>query len=141
MPKFDLGDRDVLFVTHNGEWACPLVGGANGRLRVIGDVVYTDDGRPFTMDDEGRLGLGYPVDLPEVRETTIAGRTFRTHGDPSPAPEGPVPTPARADRVLGQLARVAADFPVDAKVRSADPAEVFVLEMQTPPGRDERHAD
>ncbi len=61
--------------------------------------------------------------------------------DPSPAPEGPVPTPARADRVLGQLARVAADFPVDAKVRSADPAEVFVLEMQTPPGRDERHAD
>lgn len=141
MPQFDLGDRDVLFVTHNGEWACPLVGGAHGRLRVIGDAVYTDDGRPLLLDTHGGVGLGRPVDLPEVRTTTIAGRTFHIHGDASPAAEGPTVTPAARADVLDVLTRIVADFPASREVRSADPAEVFVLEMLTPGAHTPRSED
>lgn len=130
MPQFDLGDRDVLFVTHNGEWACPLVEGAAGRLRVIGGAVYTDDGRPFGLE-AGLLTLGPPAELEEVRSTTIAGRTFRVEGDPSPIDPASVAfEPASVRAVLAHVADVTAAFPSDAPVIDADPDAVFVIEME-----------
>ncbi len=59
-PKFKLGDRDILFVEHNGEQIVPLVGIMHGRFRVQHeqqtgrDIVTTHDGRPLT--DLGELG-------------------------------------------------------------------------------------
>lgn len=36
IPQFEIGDRDMLFVARNGEVGCPLVGGAEGRVQLLG---------------------------------------------------------------------------------------------------------
>lgn len=46
VPRFELGDRDLLFVAGNGVSGCPLVGGAEGRVQLLaagarGDGVST----------------------------------------------------------------------------------------------------
>jgi len=59
-PKFAVGDRDILFVEHNGEQFIPLVGIMHGRFRIQreaqtgGDVVATNEGDKLT--DPGQLG-------------------------------------------------------------------------------------
>jgi hypothetical protein len=35
IPEFELGDRDLLFVSGNGQGGCPLVGGARGRIQIL----------------------------------------------------------------------------------------------------------
>ncbi len=53
-PKFKAGDRDILFVEHNGTQFIPLVGIMHGRFRVEpdsatgADVVKSDKGRALT---------------------------------------------------------------------------------------------
>jgi hypothetical protein len=44
-PLFDLGDRDLLFVHDNGSAECPLVGCADGRVRLIDDKAFSDLGQ------------------------------------------------------------------------------------------------
>jgi hypothetical protein len=59
-PKFKIGDRDILFVEHNGSQFVPLVGIMHGRFRVKqdserrADVVVTNNGAPVT--DVAQLG-------------------------------------------------------------------------------------
>ncbi len=61
-PKFKIGDRDVLFVEHNGTQFIPLVGIMHGRFRVQKDtlsgaeVVLNDEGKALT--DVTQLGKG-----------------------------------------------------------------------------------
>jgi hypothetical protein len=61
-PKFKVGDRDVLFVEHNGEQFVPLVGINNGRFHVRHDpqsgrdFIHTGEGKP--LSDVARLGHG-----------------------------------------------------------------------------------
>ena len=52
-PKFKVGDRDVLFVEHNGSQLIPLVGIMYGRYQVQKDAtgrdaILTDKGAPLT---------------------------------------------------------------------------------------------
>lgn len=51
-PSFKLGDRDILFVEHNGEQFIPLVGIMHGRYRIQQsagrEIVASNDGRPLT---------------------------------------------------------------------------------------------
>jgi len=52
-PKFKVGNRDLLFVEHNGEQFVPLVGIMHGRFHVQRDqsgrdVVLTDDKAPLS---------------------------------------------------------------------------------------------
>jgi hypothetical protein len=49
-PKFNIGDRDILFVEHNGEQFVPLVGIMHGRFRVQRDE---KTGRDFVTNGEG----------------------------------------------------------------------------------------
>src|SRR5438270_4852368 len=49
-PKFNVGDRDILFVEHNGEQFVPLVGIMHGRFRVQRDE---QTGRDFVTNGEG----------------------------------------------------------------------------------------
>jgi len=49
-PKFKVGDRDILFVEHNGEQFVPLVGIMHGRFRVQRDE---QTGRDFITTGEG----------------------------------------------------------------------------------------
>ena len=58
-PKFKMGDRDILFVEHNGSQFVPLVGIMHGRFhvhRVAGgrDVIAKDNGA--LLADVGKLG-------------------------------------------------------------------------------------
>jgi hypothetical protein len=58
-PKFKVGDRDVLFVEHNGTQFIPLVGIMHGRYRVMKDengrdVILTDKGAP--LSSTGQVG-------------------------------------------------------------------------------------
>ncbi len=59
-PKFKIGDRDILFVEHNGSQFVPLVGIMHGRFHVQKDkrngrdTVAKDDGSP--MADVAKLG-------------------------------------------------------------------------------------
>jgi hypothetical protein len=51
-PKFQIGDRDILFVEHNGEQFVPLVGINNGRFHIQHDqqtnrdIVTNGEGEP-----------------------------------------------------------------------------------------------
>ena len=62
MPRFAIGERDVLFVAGNGRDICPLVGVWQGRFRarfdpVRGpDMVEHSDGSPVTQLDGRELG-------------------------------------------------------------------------------------
>ena len=63
MPKFRVGDRDVLFVSPERNAVSPLVGFSHGRFRIVRDVVTgaqqvrAHDGRPVVMG----LDAGKPV--------------------------------------------------------------------------------
>jgi hypothetical protein len=52
-PKFKIGDRDFLFVEHNGQQFIPLVGIMHGRFRIAREeggreIVATNSGQPVT---------------------------------------------------------------------------------------------
>jgi|SRR5437879_7489844 len=49
-PKFNVGDRDILFVEHNNEQFVPLVGIKHGRFHVQRDE---QTGRDVVLNDEG----------------------------------------------------------------------------------------
>ncbi len=49
-PRFAVGDRDVLFVEHNGEQFVPLVGIMHGRFRIQHDA---KSGREIIVTNEG----------------------------------------------------------------------------------------
>jgi hypothetical protein len=58
-PKFQKGDRDILFVEHNGQQFIPLVGIMHGRFRIEREqdgreIVATNSGEP--LRDVARLG-------------------------------------------------------------------------------------
>ncbi len=38
MPKFSVGDREIVFVANNGRTICPLIAGGHGRYRVRRDA-------------------------------------------------------------------------------------------------------
>jgi hypothetical protein len=59
-PRFKVGDRDILFVEHNGTQFIPLVGIMHGRFHVVPDAdgvnekIAKDSGA--TVSDPGKLG-------------------------------------------------------------------------------------
>ena len=62
LPKFETGQRAVLFVVNNGKQFCPLVGVAQGRFHVVNDDatgrerIFTNEGLPVVNTKEiGKL--------------------------------------------------------------------------------------
>ena len=76
IPTFDTGDRDVVFAKGNQARFCPVLGGFQGRFRVVDGNVFTDDGRELYVTRDRRLATGRFHPLPEVLTDDIAGRTF-----------------------------------------------------------------
>ncbi len=71
-PKFKVGDRDIVFVEHNGSQFIPLVGIMHGRFRIQKDqvtgreIVATNDGAPLADvtqlgRDERAASVGAPL--------------------------------------------------------------------------------
>jgi hypothetical protein len=135
LPLFDIGDRDVLFVSGNTVSGCPLVGCAEGRLRVIQDRVFNDEGQAVELDADGRVVLGSYYDLPEVMthevsQTVLARRDHFEHGESREEYKpGAVGTQLGEPELLGRLRSAARSAPeAIARVASADVAQPFVLD-------------
>ena len=65
VPKFMVGDEDILFVAENGERGCALVMCEFGRFRVLDDMVYESHGSPvtrMTLKSIIAIGIG-PAEL------------------------------------------------------------------------------
>jgi hypothetical protein len=77
IPLFDVGDRDILFVTGNVIRICPLVGWSQGRFRIIKNCVFTDDGREVQLSDKNKLGYGKPHELEEVQTNRVGTQLLR----------------------------------------------------------------
>lgn len=43
MPKFKIGDREIVFVARNGKTYCPLIAAGHGRYRVLRDAATQRD--------------------------------------------------------------------------------------------------
>ncbi|MBD2497922.1 hypothetical protein [Nostoc sp. FACHB-280] len=65
VPLFDVGDRDILFVSRNGQSVCPLVECEKGRFRLINQQVFDNFGKPLLLNQE-ELVLGRRVQMQEV---------------------------------------------------------------------------
>lgn len=55
VPKYQVGDEDVLFVKSNGETGCPLVMCEFGRYRVLDGLVYEAHGSPVTRMSTSKI--------------------------------------------------------------------------------------
>ncbi|MBN1959973.1 MAG: hypothetical protein JW841_03435 [Deltaproteobacteria bacterium] len=51
MPKFQIGDKDLMFLSGNGEEQCPIVGCQWGRFRLLDGRVYDTVGAPVKIID------------------------------------------------------------------------------------------
>ena len=132
VPMFDVGDRDVLFVTGNTKETSPLVLGTSGRLRIIDGEVYTDSGRSIQIkaDDDLRVGAAY--DLPSVRTTRIRGKLIDTRMNPKARPR---PSDAiSADELRGVMRNIALEPAAPRKFVNANPNKPFPGPILTPSG-------
>ncbi len=81
-PEFDVGDEDILFVAHAGTSLCPLVDCRDGRLRLIDDKIYTEDGAPLLKaDEEGVVLLGEGEEVEEIVTHKVFEDTQRLISD------------------------------------------------------------
>lgn len=72
-PRFKVGDRDILFVEHNGTQFVPLVGIMHGRFRVQVDA----DGRDVVAKDNGAL-LANAAQLGQDERAAVTGPALTT---------------------------------------------------------------
>jgi hypothetical protein len=77
VPKFEQGERDVLFVAGNGETACPLVQCEYGRFRIHENGVFNTHGAPVRAIIKNHSVSRGP-----------APRAFRTFSYPTPTFDG-----------------------------------------------------
>jgi hypothetical protein len=77
-PRFKVGDRDILFVEHNGTQFIPLVGIMNGRFHVqvdesgLNEIISKDNGAPLAQlkqlgQDESAAVAGKPLSKVEFK--------------------------------------------------------------------------
>lgn len=60
VPRFQKNDRDILFVSSNGEKSCPLVNCQDGRFRILDGGVYNAHGVPVrALTEEGVISRGH----------------------------------------------------------------------------------
>jgi hypothetical protein len=134
LPLFDVGERDVLFVSGNTESGCPLVGCTAGRFRIIEGHVFNDEGQAIEFDTAGKLALGAYYDLPEVMTHKVSQTTLvrHDHFEQGEAREayraGAVGSQLTARDLIGRLQAGARALPAAAKQeRNADIAQPFTL--------------
>jgi hypothetical protein len=58
VPRFQVGEEDILFIQGNADTGCPLAGCIRGRYRVLNGAVYDGLGSPVRSVAEGRISSG-----------------------------------------------------------------------------------
>ena len=140
-PRFDLGDRDLLFVTGNQERITPLVNEAAGRLRILDGQLYNELGHAIVVDEEGAFRLGHRYVREEVRTTTTVNGEVQTIDLGPQARTGASPAVTIQDlqaalagiREEAEVRRIGNPRDV-AAFRSADPNVAFLGPDFTPAG-------
>ena len=130
-PQFDLGDHDILFVEGNTKKMCPLVGGVEGRLRMIRGQAYTETGRAVLMGDDGSLSSGGKYRFEEVSITNVNGRPFCTQTIGPGATEFPSDA-VEAGVLMAAITDLARDATPAQAFVNADPAAPFAGPDMTP---------
>jgi len=105
-PLFDVGDEDIVFARKGGTLSS-LVRNKEGRFRVIGDQVYSNEGQEITIDGTKSVHSGKRHAFPQVMTTHVGGRTmsFQGHG---PAEAAGTPSKAIGSDVFAQAVTDAA---------------------------------
>lgn len=125
-PRFELGDRDILFVTGNGRSVAPLTGGRNGRLRILEDRVYTDAGVPLQLDAAlGQVRLYLESLHPRFR--AAGGGSEPEQAAPTVREQTPDATPRAG--LLDFLAAQRAPLTLPATEYSLDPRAPFSFRL------------
>ena len=76
MPRFETGERAVVFFAHNGEVFCPVIGARHGRYAIQqdtatgADYIARDNGAPLTATAE--VALPFAATPPAVASATAA---------------------------------------------------------------------
>jgi hypothetical protein len=81
-PDFEVGDQDILLVDGR-ESGCPLVGCSQGRFRVLGDHLLTDDGNLLTISEDGAIRPGPVVEDPRLDRVKVGTTVFSVPHTPS----------------------------------------------------------
>jgi len=130
-PQFDVGDQDILFVQNNTKTICPLVNKVDGRLRIIGDRVYSEEGRSVLAIEKGLLRYGPRYKLPEVESTNVNGKVYTTLKSGPSALESPSEAMEAAD-MLDAIRTLAADSVPNQAFVNADPKAPFAEPDMSP---------
>lgn len=144
-PYFTEGQREILLVKNNGQYATPLSYGPARRFRLIDGEVYSEEGREIVIDSVGRLGFGEWRELDVVRTIRIGGQVFERHYSRPVDETGRVVTQpptdgVTADAFVDYLARLVAATHDPAElaslppVASLDPALPFVYQLSAAKG-------
>ena len=78
MPKFKIGDREIVFVARNGKTYCPLIGAGHGRYRVLRDpatqrdYIARENRTPLESTEEIVLPLGAPAAAARLKSVNRA---------------------------------------------------------------------
>jgi len=86
-PTFAVGQHDILFVRRNGESQCPLVGCANGRIRIINNRPHTNDGVEMLIDQAGKISYGRKLKSQDTMTNRLGPALFNLKKAPL-QPEG-----------------------------------------------------
>ncbi len=78
MPKFKIGDREIVFVARNGKTFCPLIAAGHGRYRVLRDAatrrdyVARENRTPLESTDDVALPLEAPLAAARLKSVSRA---------------------------------------------------------------------
>ncbi|MBC7368044.1 MAG: hypothetical protein H7343_14730 [Undibacterium sp.] len=78
MPKFNIGDREIVFVARNGHTFCPLIGAGHGRYRVLHDATTQRDyvARENRTPLESTTEVALPLEAPAAARLKSAARAL-----------------------------------------------------------------
>lgn len=76
LPKFDVGDQDLVFVKGNGVSECPLVDCSKGRFRILNGLMYTEEGQQILQDAKGSIVAGKTEEFAALNSFHIGKQQF-----------------------------------------------------------------
>ncbi len=88
LPKFNVGDQDLVFVKDNGVAECPLVECTKGRFRILNGVMYTEDGQQIVQDEKGSIVAGKTEELEALKSFRIGDQQFNRRHQPVRSKDG-----------------------------------------------------
>lgn len=118
-PLFDGGDRDILFVTGNTYFECPLVGCIRGRFRFINGLIVNENGQTLMFNADGSLRTHSAIDHDDLKNHTMAGKFTIQRAQDSVAHADELPGRG-FDRDLGDDSYLDLEVPIAARGETAE---------------------